>query len=445
MEEQKKNITKEVVSKQISKKIPPKTKLIILCIGALSFLLFFFPIVIITPILVYYDADDIDLSGISIGGTYSYTKISTTTTFMWPIGSDETEEKDGVLYATGEPIPYKISSGFGLRNDPGGSGEQTDHGGLDIAPISSNGYGTVNIIASKDGKVTYSTGTSSSNCPSNEDVEDGCGGGYGNYVMIEHSDGTTTVYAHMYENSITVNTGDTVKAGQVIGTMGSSGQSEAMHLHFEVRVNGERVDPLNYISEENTRPTTPTYTISNSGVDGTDASQVKQAICLSLLESGFSKPGIAGALRNFAGEGVFRTNNMEDAYETGGEFRTDESYTSGVDNGSYSRDSFVNDAIGYGLAQWTYDKRKAGLYDFAKSSNTSIADFDMQLNFFYKEIRSGSFQRTVSILTDETVSAYDAANIYCLEYENPANATNSCKARASGVQEYYDYVLNGCQ
>lgn len=404
MEEQKKNITKEVVSKQISKKIPPKTKLIILCIGALSFLLFFFPIVIITPILVYYDADDIDLSGISIGGTYSYTKISTTTTFMWPIGSDETEEKDGVLYATGEPIPYKISSGFGLRNDPGGSGEKKNHGGLDIAPISSNGYGTVNIIAAKDGTVTYSTGPSS-NCPSNGENDD-CGGGYGNYVMIEHSDGTTTLYGHMYENSITVNTGDTVKAGQVIGTMGSSGQSTGMHLHFEVRVNGERVDPLNYISEENTRPEVKTSTY----VEGTDT---MQTICLTLKDAGYSDIAVAAIMGNIDKESGYDPNA-------------------------------INSIDCIGIVQWCFDRATNVKNTYGSEWNV----LENQLEFVLYELNN-SESAAKKYLNDSSIEVRTMAHKFCNGYERPGSEicdlTDPDHDRMGSAENVLPYVQNGCK
>lgn len=70
------------------------------------------------------------------------------------------------------------------------------------------------------------------------------GGGYGNYVIIDHGNGSQTLYGHLLSNSIVVKAGDKVKQGQKIGTMGSTGRSTGTHLHFEIRSGGGKVDPL---------------------------------------------------------------------------------------------------------------------------------------------------------------------------------------------------------
>ena len=175
--------------------------------------------------------------------------------FWWPIGSAETTEENGVLFAKGDPETVTITSPFGNRTDPFGSGATKFHSGLDIA--GGSGANSVNIIAAKSGTVIYPSEGSPLSCPSSSGM-DGCGGGFGNYVIIEHSGGIYTVYAHMYSDSITVTAGDQVSQGQVIGKMGSSGYSTGPHLHFEVRVGQNStsavVDPLNYISPDDPRP-----------------------------------------------------------------------------------------------------------------------------------------------------------------------------------------------
>ena len=71
------------------------------------------------------------------------------------------------------------------------------------------------------------------------------GSGYGNYVVIDHGNGVSTLYGHC--TSVYVSNGQTVSAGEAIGTVGSTGTSTGSHLHFEVRINGERVNPVNYL------------------------------------------------------------------------------------------------------------------------------------------------------------------------------------------------------
>lgn len=123
-----------------------------------------------------------------------------------------------------------VNSLFGGRKDPitGGKG---NHTGIDIPAA----RGTP-IYASKSGVVTTSVLGSGSNWA------------YGNHVVVSHSDGTSTLYAHM--NSRAVKQGQTVKQGDVVGYVGTTGRSTGNHLHFEVRKNGQRVDPLNYFTDK---------------------------------------------------------------------------------------------------------------------------------------------------------------------------------------------------
>lgn len=138
--------------------------------------------------------------------------------FIWPVSTSK-----------------KISSPIGSRVAPGGFGS-TNHKGVDICNV---GY-TSSVYATKSGRVLL---TNSS----------GWGGGYGNYVVIDHGGGLTTLYAHM--SVVKVSQGDTVSQGTVIGVTGNTGASTGPHLHYEVRtttiVNGKSVtvyqNPLNYL------------------------------------------------------------------------------------------------------------------------------------------------------------------------------------------------------
>jgi murein DD-endopeptidase MepM/ murein hydrolase activator NlpD len=79
-------------------------------------------------------------------------------------------------------------------------------------------------------------------------IEAGPMNGYGNVIMIQHADGTITVYGH--EEKYLVHKGEKVKAGQLIGLVGSEGESTGYHLHFEIRVdteNGDKADPMDWL------------------------------------------------------------------------------------------------------------------------------------------------------------------------------------------------------
>lgn len=71
---------------------------------------------------------------------------------------------------------------------------------------------------------------------------------YGNWALINHADGVATVYAHMADGTLAVSAGQTVTKGQYIGGVGKTGFADGNHLHFEVRKNGQKVDPLQYVS-----------------------------------------------------------------------------------------------------------------------------------------------------------------------------------------------------
>ncbi len=79
-------------------------------------------------------------------------------------------------------------------------------------------------------------------------VEAGPDGGYGNWILIDHGSGVSTGYAHLVDGGILVSVGEHVEAGQVIGAVGSTGQSTGCHLHFEVRLGGTAVDSLPFLA-----------------------------------------------------------------------------------------------------------------------------------------------------------------------------------------------------
>ena len=203
--------------------------------------------------------------------------------YWWPIGSAETTTENGVTFASGDPVPSTITATFAGDD----SVHNGNHGAIDIS--NGNGDGGTNIIAAKDGVVIYPTDDSQTGYADVGNPEDG--GGYGNHVIIQHSDGNYTYYAHMSQNSITVRSGDNVKQGQVIGKMGNSGDSRGTHLHFEVRVGGDsnanRVDPLEYVSIDNPRPGCVDFSLTSTSLSKQEFISKMEAYCTNSGNSDF--------------------------------------------------------------------------------------------------------------------------------------------------------------
>ena len=159
-----------------------------------------------------------------------------------------------------------------------------------------------------------------------------------------------------------------------------------------------------------------------------------------LKAEGFNDFGVAGLMGNLLAESGLRPNNMEDQYQSKLGYN-DESYTRAVDNGTYT--NFVTDAVGYGLAQWTYWTRKQNLLNFARQNNKSIGDLDMQLCFLVKELKE-SYTNSVYNVLKKATSVLEASNAVLLNFERPANMSASVQAtRARYGQTYYDRYASG--
>lgn len=121
------------------------------------------------------------------------------------------------------PVHGPVNSEFGRRSSPWG-GETEQHEGLDIGspagtPVKSPAAATVVAATS--------------------------GGGYGNHVTLNHGNGVRSLYGHLQR--VDVKAGERIAKGQVIGLVGSTGRSTGPHLHYEIRVSGERVDPRGFL------------------------------------------------------------------------------------------------------------------------------------------------------------------------------------------------------
>lgn len=153
-----------------------------------------------------------------------------------PTATIASVERDGYTVTAPPPVQWPtvnhstISDGFGPRVSPC-SGCSSNHPGVDILA----GWGA-EVHATAAGVVTET------NSP--------FGASLGNHIMIQHEvDGqsVTSVYGHMQYGSTSLSVGDTVKVGQVIGLVGSTGASTGPHLHFEIRINDSAVNPIHWL------------------------------------------------------------------------------------------------------------------------------------------------------------------------------------------------------
>jgi murein DD-endopeptidase MepM/ murein hydrolase activator NlpD len=118
----------------------------------------------------------------------------------------------------------EMTSTFGKRPNPFGFGAREFHNGLDFV----DDYGAP-VFATAPGTV----------------MEAGYNGGYGNQIVIEHKHGYQTLYAHLSE--IEVEVGDRIESGDTIGALGNSGRSTGPHLHYEVRLDDQPINPQNFL------------------------------------------------------------------------------------------------------------------------------------------------------------------------------------------------------
>lgn len=160
-----------------------------------------------------------------------------------------------------------------------------------------------------------------------------------------------------------------------------------------------------------------------------------------LLKTLNNEFGVAGLMGNLKAESAFKSKNLQSSYEKKLGY-TDDTYTAAVDNGQYTKDQFVYDSAGYGLAQWTYWSRKKSLYEYIKANNRSIGDLQGQLEFLVKEIKTYT-KVWNALLVAKTVE--EASTPVVLYYEKPASKdspTTQANRAAYGEAIYQKYTKN---
>jgi murein DD-endopeptidase MepM/ murein hydrolase activator NlpD len=169
--------------------------------------------------------------------------------------------KTSEIQNPGMPTSGEMTSGYGWR-----WGRM--HNGIDIAaPVGTD------IHAWKSGRVVFSG-----------NADDG----YGNKIIIEHNDGSKTLYAHIMDGGLLVQAGQEVEQGQHVAEMGSTGFSAGPHLHFEIHVGGGAVNPLEYINTSNPLPISPAAMPIEQLTPEARAAQIQQGlVVVGSKESGF--------------------------------------------------------------------------------------------------------------------------------------------------------------
>lgn len=143
-------------------------------------------------------------------------------------------------------------------------------------------------------------------------------------------------------------------------------------------------------------------------------------------KDGFTNEGIAGIMGNLFEESGFRSGAVEG---DGGQNNTEY-----LRNAMANRDSFVNDEVGFGLAQWTSPDRKAALWDFANKMGKSLDDLDMQLAFMLEELNNGAYKSVADLLKGNT-TIEEASAVFGSKYEG--FGTNSEASRLAHAKEAY--------
>ena len=321
--------------------------------------------------------------------------------YWWPIGS--AEEINGIY--GGEPIYTVITSKFTASRTI--DGVTKAHNGVDIGKDGACVTNDYVIIASRPGTVI----ATSDGCPdaaNNYANKYGCNS-FGNYVKIDHGDGVITVYGHLRNGSVSVEEDQYVYQGQKLGVMGTSGSSTGCHLHFGIMLNGAYVDPLNYVSIDNPRPTGEIdWDVEHVG------SNNKQTVCLNLKNSGFSNNAIAAIMTNIEAESSFNPAVPGD-------------------NGA-----------SYGLCQWHNERRYELENACGRDETVSPGMFSCQLEFLFHELQDKSAYQSVYKKLLSNSSAEEMANYFCLNFEIPKDKEITCEKRSKGAEAMLEYVKNGC-
>lgn len=296
-----------------------------------------------------------------------------------------------------------ITSPYGPRTPPA-AGASSYHKGIDLA-CEGSAKG-LPIVAAADGTVTYA----------------GPGDGYGNYIEIDHGSGVTTRYAHMQSGDILVSQGQTVTAGQHIANIGnagitSGGEDSGHHLHFELRINGEPIDPERMFEERTTAPesvklqATEDAAYAAINVDASEEELAKSCYDYITQRMGLSKCAACAILGNIEQESTFNMVAL---------------------NGS---------SKAYGLCQWT-DSRKTALFAYCANHGLEVNTVAGQMGFLYEELQTTE-QRGYQILKNAANGTRNDVNQVAVSFgeafERYSKEYNEEGSRGTYAVKWWDY------
>lgn len=184
---------------------------------------------------------------------------------------------------------------------------------------------------------------------------------------------------------------------------------------------------------------TPKYDteIQNEGKKVESITDSEKVIWDAFIKAGYSKVATAGFMGNLQAESGLKPNNLQNSFEKKLGM-SDVKYSDAVSNKSYSKEKFVKDSAGYGLAQWTYHTRKQAMYEFIiEQKKKRIDDLEAQLDFLFYELNKSYKGLVAKLKTCTTVK--QASELVLTQFERPADQSDSVKTkRASFGQAFYN-------
>lgn len=334
--------------------------------------------------------------------------------WWYPIGESGNFSKGAILRGDPELVDTGVDN-YGWREDPF-TGELAYHDASDLwAPTIG-----MNVIATRSGTITTAVDGNADASGANN------GGACGNYIVIDHGDGYSSKYCHLKKGSVEKysSVGMKVSQGQIIALSGNSGRTTAPHLHFGIYKDGSVVNPFDFISTDNPRPT------GNCNTNNSKYSNDKEGVCKALKDAGFSNNAVAGIMGNMEGESNF-----------------DATIQAVDSNGLYS----------YGLIQWN-GSNGTELVNYC-SDKGGWQSVGCQVDYLTKYIDKSASYGSVFNAKPYIYGMYSANVIaqqfclklerceYCIAKDMYGNETpgSACIARGKRAEELLKFVQNGCK